>query len=80
MVGQALKPAGNLVDTYIVQIYRRDAGAKALTGRIEHVGNGTALSLSSAEGLWKFLLRVPDGGGARKRTRVARRSRTKRAP
>ena len=46
------------MDTYIVQIYRREVGSGALVGRIEHVSKRKVFRFDSAEGLWELLLRV----------------------
>jgi hypothetical protein len=47
------------MDAYIVQVYRRDPEARALTGRVEYITNGSGRSFVSAEELWEFLLSVP---------------------
>ena len=61
-----------MVESYVIQIYRRGGTARELTGTIEAVGRGTRRRFSSVEELWDCLnaeqprrtRRKPDPGNA----------------
>jgi hypothetical protein len=61
------------VEIYIVQVYRRDVAAAALTGRVEYAGTGDSLRFGSSDELWEFMLRVPEARAATEPTRGAGR-------
>ena len=47
-------------DSYVVQIYRRDAvDPSHLTGTVERIGNGQERSFNSMAELWAFLATKP---------------------
>ena len=71
---RAQQPTGEVMDAYVVQVYRREPEAQALTGRVEHVTSGR--SFASAEELWEFLISVPKARGSGKRKEEAERKRS----
>jgi hypothetical protein len=44
-----------MVESYVIQVYRRSGAGRELTGTIEAVGRGTRQHFSSLEELWACL-------------------------
>lgn len=44
-----------MIESYVVQIYRRDPAQRQLTGTVEAIGAGTRRRFSSLEELWDCL-------------------------
>ena len=45
-----------MVESYVIQIYRRGDSGRELTGTIEPVGHGTRSPFSTVEELWACLV------------------------
>jgi hypothetical protein len=54
-----------MVESFIIQIYRRDDAGRALAGTVERVGDGSKQRFSSVRELWQCLCAKPGPRGVR---------------
>jgi hypothetical protein len=55
-----------MVESFIIQIYRRDDDGRQLAGTVERVGDGSMQPFASVEELWRCLSAKPSSRRARR--------------